>query len=142
MAYGRGAVDEKAARASSDSFSRKHCGLIKSHQGTRPPMAAKKKASKKKATKKTSSKKASSKKATKKKMSNKKAAKKKTTKKKVTTKKAAKKKTAAKKDTRDIKVRKKKVASQKQPPASAKAGSGIVYADVLRETLAKRFAKN
>jgi hypothetical protein len=131
MAYGRGAVDEKAARASSDSFSRKHCGLIKSHQGTRPPMAAKKKASKKaskkKATKKTSSKKASSKKATKKKVSKKK---------------AAKKKTAAKKDTRDIKVRKKKVASQKQPPASAKAGSGIVYADVLRETLAKRFAKN
>jgi hypothetical protein len=131
MAYGRGAVDEKAARASSDSFSRKHCGLIKSHQGTRPPMAAKKKASKntskKKATKKTSSKKASSKKATKKKVSKKK---------------AAKKKTAAKKDTRDIKVRKKKVASQKQPPASAKAGSGIVYADVLHEALAKRFAKN
>jgi hypothetical protein len=131
MAYGRGAVDKKAVRASSDSFSRKHCGLIKSHQGTRPPMAAKKKASKKaskkKATKKTSSKKASSKKATKKKVSKKK---------------AAKKKTAAKKDTRDIKVRKKKVASQKQPPASAKAGSGIVYADVLRETLAKRFAKN
>jgi hypothetical protein len=136
MAYGRGAVDKKAVRASSDSFSRKHCGLIKSHQGTRPPMAAKKKASKKaskkKATKKTSSKKASSKKATKKKVTPKKAAKKK----------AGKKKTAAKKDTRDIKVRKKKVASQKQPPASAKAGSGIVYADVLRETLAKRFAKN
>ena len=40
------------------------------------------------------------------------------------------------------KASKKKVASQKQPPARAKAGSGIVYADVLHEALAKRFAKN